>query len=281
MEDLPNWLTTILNDIAIAEDFVDFEINTENGCNKGDNFIGIVIRIVINGKKKNTSNDLVNETLKLICKLTPTNEARCKQFHVDAAFDRESLFYNEIAPLFLQFQRERGLNEQEMFHSFPKCYKAIHDEEQKISVIILQDLQPNGYTMWPKNRVVKVENARKVFRELAKFHAISFAMKDQCPEKISKYENLKDPIPKYFESSIFVDMNIKQFNEIIELFDEPEIKDIYKEFSKNVQKYYESCSDDSVPYKYRAIGHGDCWNNNILYKFDEVKYKNVYYIKIN
>lgn len=269
MSELPKWLVNHLEEIAIAENFARFKINLKNEGQKGDYFVGAIRCVEIVGEKV-ANGSTIAAKLSLVCKVLPTNEIRRKLFHVDTAFEREALFYNEIAPMFIQFQRERGLNDDEMFHKIPKCYKAVNEPSQSTSVVILQDLRPDGFRMWPKNKVQIVENSRMIVRELAKYHAISFAMKDQCPEKMKKYEQLDDFFPRFFKSEGAIESTRKKYANIVSIMRKRDLGHIYEEFSKDIYQYILSCSDESVPNKYRVIGHGDCWNNNILYKFDEV-----------
>lgn len=269
MSDLPKWLLKHLEEIAIAENFTRFEINLKNEGQKGDNFIGLIRCVAIVGEKV-ANGSVIDAELSLVCKVLPANEIRRKQFHVDLAFERETMFYTEIAPMFIQFQRERGLNEDEMFCKIPKCYKAVSEPSQSTSVVILQDLRTDGFGMWPKNKVQIVENLRLIVKELAKYHAISFAMKDQCPEKMKKYEQLDDLFPRFFKTESAIESTRQKFSNFARIVKKRNLGHIYEEFSKDIYQYFLSCSDESVPNKYRVIGHGDCWNNNIMFKFDEV-----------
>lgn len=268
MAELKEIFYQTLRNIAIEENFTNFEVNSESASEKGDNFIGVVLRAEIVGKRKTQSGSEVDDKLSLICKVPPANKARRENFRVDEAFARECIFYNEIAPLFLKFQRDRGLSDEETFHVYPKCYRAIHGEE--FSVVVLEDLRSKGFTMWPKRKANNIHNVRKVIGELAKFHAISFAMKDQSPETLKKYEHFKDSFTYMYKSEIIKNATEDMWKSIIENFENSKQKSVYGEIVKDIYKYLRSCSDDSVPTKYFVLGHGDCWNNNILYKFKEV-----------
>lgn len=256
----------LLNEIAKSENFVEFEIKWSNGSEKGDGFLSDILCVDIVGSKQLENGDIINDQLNLVCKVAFPHASQREQFKSDVAFERETTFYREVAPAFLKFQRDRGLTEEQMFSAFPKCYKTIFDEEKKQFVIILDDLRPKGFRMWPKSEPSKIENARAIVRNLAKLHAVSFAMRDQCPEAFAKFETLNDLWPTYFDSGAFYNIYLQNFERVMNMLDDPKHKRIYELILKNIQGYFHSCSDASVPNKFRVVCHGDAWNNNIMLK---------------
>lgn len=189
---LPAYLVPILKRIAEKEGFVDFTTDVGSGSNIGDNFMGELLTAVISGKQKQNYGKEIDTKLNLLCKLAPTSAQRRKEFLADEVFGREAYFYNTVAPAFTRFQQENGLPDEDQFKAFPKCYEAIHDPENEIYAIIMQDLRPEGFAMWPKKEPTPTSYSRLFVRELAKFHAISFAMKDQQPEQFKEFEKLND-----------------------------------------------------------------------------------------
>lgn len=72
------------------------------------------------------------------------------------------------------------------FYQYPKCYKTIDTEFSEC--IVLEDLKRKNF--FPLNRYIDKatnEHVCLAMRALGKFHAISFALKDQQPEKFKTY----------------------------------------------------------------------------------------------
>lgn len=247
---LPATLSSLLEKIAAEEQFVAFKIDGESGSGKGDNFLGVVERVTIWRQRRTAHGSIETETLSLICKSAPANEARRKAFQIETAFEREILFYNELGPAFVKFQRDKGLSEREMFSTFPKCYGANVSRVTNDYVIVLDDLRAKGFRMWPKQKIGKLENIRLVVRELAKFHAVSFAMRDQSADTFAKFERLDDSWPKFFQTKTFHDVHRHGYRQTIETMKSTEHKAIYEDFLTDLQKYFLACSDETIPDKF-------------------------------
>lgn len=260
---------SILKEIAENENFITYRINLSNGSEKGDGLLSEITNVQISGQRK-TEKCEINDELNLVCKVAFSDKSQREQFKCDIVFEREIYFYNEIAPVFMKFQKERGLTENEIFNAFPKCYKAVYDPEREIFVIIMEDMRVKNFQMWQKGRFAKIENTRLIIRELAKLHAISFAMKDQCPEDFSRFENIKDLWPIFIDPGAIYNITISNFQRVIRMLDKPEHKQIYGIFLKNLKNYYVTCSDESIPRKFCVINHGDAWMNNILFNMNKV-----------
>lgn len=270
MGEITDEIRSLLDEVARNENFTNFELRYSSGSEKGDGFLSEIAKVQICGNRKMENGEVATDQLDLVCKMAFPEKSQREQLNSDQFFERETYFYNEIAPLFMEFQRERGLTEDEMFTAFPKCYKAVNDPEKNLSVIILEDLRPQGFSMWQKGRVAKIENTRSIVRELAKLHAISFAMRDQYPHKFSKFESLVDLWPTFLDPGAIYNISMKNFHRVIKMLDKPEHKKIYETFVKDIKNYYIACSDDKIPKKFRVINHGDAWMNNILFKTDKV-----------
>lgn len=266
MSELPVYLEPMLNRIAEKEGFVDFTTKVGSGSNVGDNFMGELLSAVITGKQKGKNNNETETKLNLLCKLIPSNAQRRKEFQCELVFSRETYFYNNVAPDFLRFQEEKGLSSEEQFTAFPKCYEAVCDPENDVFVIIMQDLRPEGFEMWPKEKPTSTENAHLVMRELAKLHAVSFALKDQRPEQFEKYKTLDDVTHIFLDSDNFRNMFFQCYQRAIDALQDETHKDIMREVQKDTKSYFKSGLEGPTMDQHGVVAHGDCWNNNILYR---------------
>lgn len=178
-----------INEIAIREGFVEYVVETTVATNEGDNFVGVLTAIKIIGTKR--ENLLQTEELHLICKSPPMEEMQ-KGSPQLMMFQREIYVYSKLLPAFVRFQHEKGLGAADSFLSFPKVYACEVDEEKRTHVLIMEDLRAKNYKMWPKEQTIDIDHQLLVMQELGKFHAISFAMKDQRPHEFDEFKTLRN-----------------------------------------------------------------------------------------
>lgn len=230
-----------------------YEVDYEAGSSKGDNYLGELIRIKIKSKFKNFN---------LILKLPPQNEARREQLHMSLFFQREILFYDEVMSIYKKFQEDRGINIKiEGFYEVPLSYKWITEAPNE--GIFLEDLKEKSFKIYPRKETFTLEHVILVVKALAKKHAISLCIKDQAPELIAKFKDLKDLFVNNYNNkneitylwvSAQVELAIKSFEKL----DESDFKtkvltllknDFFREMSETV--------NGKAAEPYSVICHGD------------------------
>lgn len=269
--DLPEFLIVLLKKIADEEGFTDYTFDVSAGSNHGDGFLALIKRVIINGTRNGKT-----EKLPLICKLMPTSKARRDQFNSDAVFIREAFMYGEVLPTFAAFQKEKGLSLEDGFCEYPKCYGTMDDKETDRFVIVMEDLKARGYELFDKFRPADFNHVKLFVESLGKFHAVSFALKDQRPEIFAKFKHLKDIFLQQVEDqpdamgqmfTFFMDKSIAAFKPE----EEAEIKALTKLKGSIAEELRRTGSgENSEPFS--VVNHGDCWNNNMMYVYGtEVK----------
>lgn len=266
---LPESVLRILNRIAETEGFVDFELEIDSGSNIGDNFLGELFAVAVAGRQKKDSGKEIDAKLKLLCKLAPASAQRRKEFLSDAVFERESYFYNTVAPAFTRFQQDKGLPLEDQFKAFPKCFEAIHDPENELFIILMEDLRAEGFTMWPKHKPTPTTHCLLFVRELAKFHAISFVMKDQQPAQFEEFAKLDDLLCQFTASPKKRELFLNCYERVIEVLENEHHKKIMKEIAQNIQNYMVSCLGRAAADRFGVVAHGDIWNNNLMFRSNE------------
>lgn len=267
---LPEYLVPILDRIAIREGLIDASTEVETGSNIGDNFTSRLLRVVIMGYRQQGDGNKVESKLHLLCKLAPENVKRREDFQGELAFERESYFYNKLAPQFVQFQAEKGLPEEDQFKSFPKCYEVYSDPENGVYVIIIEDLRPKKFAMWPKEKPMPASYLTATLRELAKFHAISFALKDQRPEVFAEHKQLVDITEAFMSSENMRSMFRQSYQRVIDVLEADEHKAILRDIQENCKEYFQACQTEVASNRFGVVIHGDFWNNNILFRTNAV-----------
>lgn len=101
---LPDFLTTMLNEVAPVEGFTSHKLELKAGSSHGDNYNGVMTAVKLIGERvKNGS--VVTETLHLICKVAPESNERRETFKADLTFEREIDMYTRVLPTFVEFQK--------------------------------------------------------------------------------------------------------------------------------------------------------------------------------
>lgn len=264
--DLPDYVVDLVNKIAKSEGFTEFNIVIKPGSNHGDNFMSVLTSAIISGARVNVNGDSIgNDELYLLCKLAPSNPVRRKEFHSVIVFQREVKIYQKILPLFAEFQREKGLAPSDSFIAYPKCYEAIADEEKDQFVIIMEDLRPQGFAMWPKFKGTPANHELLVMEHLGKLHGISFALKDQRPDAYEELKELDDLIIQFFNNESMTNVVNLGFDRAVAVLEDNDHKRIMEDVRANSRQYFIECLKEGVCEPFGVVGHGDCWNNNIIY----------------
>ena len=248
-------------DVAIEE----CELKIEAGSAKGDNYIGVIYRVTVKTP--------TGKTLNVIVKLPPQNLARREEFFAGPCFLREAEFYDVIYPMFVDFQQEKGIDvESDGFHEVPGSFKMLTEDLNE--GLFLEDLKASGFEMFDRMKEVTKEHVFRVMEALGKYHALSFAMKDQKPELIKPYTSMVDVFFQRSEESMeqikmWFEHLKKQAKVTLESMDNEDLKKrARKELGKDFFDQIGGCIKGADAEPHAVICHGDCWNNNIMYRYE-------------
>lgn len=262
-DSIPAYVRKLLDDIAVREQFTTggYTINYDAGVGIATGFQSSMFRIQISGNIQDNPSQL-----SLICKIPPQNIYR-KQYSI-GIFIHEIIMYTEILPAFVKFQEEKGVSATDGFYKFPKCYGTFSDHKTFEYAIVLEDLVESGYKLWNKFVQVDLIHASLALRTLAKFHAISFALREQQPDlyhRISTIEtnNIKGmfAMPKaraFIEGMFQSAISILPTNESELINRMTQLKTVYE------QKLRTS-TDLKSPFS--VLNHGDFWVNNMFFEY--------------
>lgn len=265
MNVLPENIEVLVRNIANKEGFFDYDVIIGSNTNKNDNFLGELFSVVVSGKQITAHGTKIDAKLNLICKFAPVSSLK-KKLKIELLYEREILFYKNVAPAFQRFQEEKKLPKEDQFTSFPKCYDTIYDFENDVCVIIMKDLRPDGFEMWPNEKLVPIERLRLIVQELAKFHAISFAMKDQQPERFANFKKLDDLLRCFSTIVHFVNVFKQTIHRTLKALHSDEHKHMMRELLENYNDIWMNCLTGKFSDQSCVVTHGDCWKNNVIYR---------------
>lgn len=147
------------------------------------------------------------------------------------------------------------------FHEFPQCYKTITTEFNEC--LFIEDLTHSNFKMIDRDEVT-TEHILLVMKTVAKFHAISFCLKDQEPEKFAEIVSNLDEV-------VFIRGENEQFANFVnqgENFAMNCTNDHDGHLVKALLHLYETNQYDLMvdlveAEPYSCILHGDMWLNNV------------------
>lgn len=244
------------------EGFKDSKVNFEPVGAVGDNYAANVKRIIVEGE---------NGKISLIAKLAPSQEIVRKNLSAPIMFGNEHLIYTEILPKFLSLQKKAEVAEEDLL-KFPKCYGT--NVEAPNEVVIIEDLKDSGFGMLDRFTPLTDECVKSVLRNLAIFHSVSYVLKSKESDTYDYYkDNLKDmwgviALGKPEELAYF------QYLEDVALsmLDDPEHKDVVKNKINTAVVTAAKMTKYENGSRYAVIQHGDCWTNNVMFKFEASNY---------
>lgn len=270
---LPAYIRREVATIATNAGFIDYTIEQNAGSKHGDGFVATMISLKISGNRKGDDTVVRADTLNLICKTLPESQARRDLLDGPLIFERECYMYTTVLPMFKKFQQEKGLTDAANdFHQFPNCYYACSNKAANEHVIIMDDLRAAGYELWDKLTPMKLENVKLLWTALGRFHGLSFALRDQRPEVFAeipaKIPDLMtiflDDVPAF--EKIFSDCLAQAIQLLTEDGQHADELRYLESVTGTWTDAIRMCTRQDVAGRFNVIGHGDCWNNNMMFR---------------
>lgn len=232
------------------------------GSQQGDNYMSIIKRILVRGKRRTWNGKSKEFFISLIYKRQIASLQRRKLFRADEAFANEINAYTQLVPVLRKFSRDRL--------PFPACVYAGTDAEGDL--IVLEDLWRSGYRMVDRRKCLSYRQCRTVLKELANFHAVSLAMKQVQPvlfhtmkEKVTEIV-YNDQASEFYthslETSLRGTLDSLQYSNQNGALDAP-IKAIERLSGRLYQIMSAAVRNSYEPWN--VLCHGDAWVNNLMF----------------
>ncbi|KAJ8728883.1 hypothetical protein PYW07_006579 [Mythimna separata] len=251
-----------IKNVIEREGFKDSKVTIEAVGGPADNYGANVKRIVIEGE---------NGNLTMIAKIAPTIVPIRMVMGVEFMFNNEALLYTEVLPKMLELQKKAEIPEEDQL-KFPKCYGV---NEAPNEVILLEDLKASGFTMLDRFKSLSDEHMTSVLKNLAIYHSLSYVLRTKEPETYDYYKDkLQDLLGAMTQAGPELLGFFYQIEAVaLQVLDDSEQKNVVKNKVGEVIEKVGKMTKFEHGSRFAVIQHGDCWTNNIMYKFEgeEVK----------
>ncbi|XP_050669378.1 uncharacterized protein LOC126968404 isoform X1 [Leptidea sinapis] len=243
-----------------AVTFTKWEYVDETG--KGDSYLSEVIRIRIYGKTDDTLRHI-----QVVLKTIPKNICRRLTYRSHDFFKNEINFYTKVLPTLLSFQAKKQMTDP--FLNYTNLFLALSDGVH--DVICLEDATLQNYGAAVRQEGIDLEHCKLTLKAIAKFHAISFALRDQNPDIFNSTSIFVDET--YYDARhwLWYERFWRRISSIA-------IDAVEREYPNSI--YVDKVKGFAVPERYQdmikavqdktnaVFSHGDSWTNNFLYKYD-------------
>lgn len=168
---------------------------------------------------------------------------------------------------FIEFQQTKGVtSSQNGFYEFPKVYSSVSEDFYEF--LVLEDLRLKDFELHNlRQTALTFEHMALAMKALGKFHAISFALKDQNEEKFQQLSGLHfEQYWTMFKSRIADDYE-KKFNFLIDVLNEAKRYDSSRKLKEAAgNNYLETIYRLTSTDPYSVICHGDVTTNNSMFR---------------
>ncbi|KAL6263305.1 hypothetical protein P5V15_006103 [Pogonomyrmex californicus] len=232
------------------------------GFAKGDSYLSTVNKGILYGVTDDNLKQQVQ--VNFVVKSIPKNVGRRNTFRSGEFFSNEIIFYTKVVPKFKKFLADKGQSD---LLRIP-CYLASYMDGEN-DFIVMEDVSIFGFGPASRQSCLDWSECVVILKTLAKFHAISFAYRDQKKEEFLE-------LISYLKETYFGDDHWNWYQRFHEklmdiakhalMMEYPNSKAEKQFNSYKFGALYDKCSDlcerrDSPT---SVIAAGDCWAPNFL-----------------
>ncbi|KAG5880044.1 hypothetical protein JTB14_018470 [Gonioctena quinquepunctata] len=259
VEDLEIWIDEMMKKMEIAK----YKLDLSGSTSKGDGYLGEVNFIKVVASEDNGEEKVYD----VVVKSANKSEEFRKQTPIQEAYHREMFMYTKVFPIFEEFQRDYALTT--VFDSFTKCYSVCRTEKKE--ALILKNLKILGFEIHDRMVPQNLNHALFVFRNYGRLHGTSLALKIKKPGLFqSLTKNMTNVFGQFILQAGMVELLTEDFRQSVELLKgdgktaiAEKLKCLEGDIGNALTKMTGSDRREAV------ILHGDCWNNNMMFKYKD------------
>lgn len=255
--DISEEKTALLRSIADSEGFENYTLDVQKGSMKGDGYLGVINTIQIKNSEK---------TLNLIIKSALTNDKLRETAPIQSFYDREIFIYTQYFPVLQQLQDEYQIEHR--FKETAKCFGTL--STQKEESLILENLKEVGYQLWDRKIGMNSEHVALVFTAYGKFHGTSYAFKTLNPKK---YDEITKGLDSVFQSEEDMEKFKQNMTSVFgngfkAVAGNAKATQALTKFTEKIGEYF--ATTFKIIDRHSVVVHGDCWCNNIMFKYEVI-----------
>lgn len=186
--------------------------------------------------------------------------------NIDSLYMREIFFYKTIYPTYQKFLQDKKVKDG--FSSVPKSLGFC--EKNFKGIVALENLREKGFTLFDKTKHMNHDHFDLIFRTFAKFHAISFAMKDQNRELHDQFCDHCPNVCQILKSQGFEKAMAKSVTQFVSKLDPENDRYLIERLGDNlgpkIEDHILNLSDHLS--EYSILTKGDCWVNNMMILYE-------------
>lgn len=235
----------------------------EDFTRKGDNYACVVSSVRASYTEGKEGGEVV-----YVVKLNPCRNLESFREFTHTIFEKECRFYLSLVPELNRMLEGAG----QTLLRVPRCYHGTLENDREM--IFLEDLRPKGFKMFDRKKGLDVAHATLILQELARLHAASVLLQAETPDEdlSEKYSFLKrdwldvgSDSPRSIQS--LFDGYLRNAIEILETVGGYERAIAWVESLRpDLEQIFKTKLGLT---KFNVVCHGDCWNNNVLFRYDE------------
>ncbi|XP_065366658.1 uncharacterized protein LOC135959603 [Calliphora vicina] len=259
---IPTWIKASLFEPVFKEIFSNFQqikdFQAKPALSAGENYASIMLRLEAKIELKDGS--CKSKTLML--KTAHDNEMAKETLKNIDIFEVEHYMYREVVPEFEQIYTNAGVD----IKFAPKSYEIATEH----SYLLLEDLKPKGYKNINRLEGFDIQHTHAVLKVLAQWHAASAvliaAKRNYKPVLFNNFfnEENREMMRNIYDKMTAIFLNCAKSYEGHELYYER----LCQHKDDIVDEMFEANKQDEK--EFNVLNHGDCWSNNVMFKYDEL-----------
>lgn len=241
---------------AFKNQYSNFDIQFQGGSEKGVGYASEIVFFKV----------IVDKTKELHLVLKCCRKELNDESTVQVAFEREIFIFNTWIPILKQFEKEKGLDVLNAF--IPHCYYSCM-ESTNSGVLIFEDLRSTGYKLYPSTEPMNLNHLMMTFSNYGKWHGLNMAYRDQHTEKFNKVCENVDVLILYFMPGVMENVIKQSEINMWKVLENAQKVQMIAKLKKMVPNglWFEFKRVLSLKEENSIILHGDCWNNNHMFKY--------------
>jgi hypothetical protein len=178
------------------------------------------------------------------------------------AYKREILFYQTIVPNFIEVQNKFNVIEG-LKMKFGNCVFASARWDKEVLVLCNPQYE---YTFHDRLRRLNLDHVSLVMKNFAKQHALSFALEKSQPGIFQSIKNSCCIDVQYSDTSTIPKSIISFYNASVKVVKDDIIRKKLQSCASDLWLILNRCAMPKSK-EHLVICHGDCWNNNTIFKY--------------